>query len=264
MSDPIERTPISQAALSLVLTARECRADVDEVLAAWHGYLVTLSRPFEILLVDDGSSDGTPERALVLGEQYPELKVLRHEQPRGLGAALKTGIDAARQPLVVTAPCDKQFEPSGLYRILEAIDQVDFVTGYRVGPRLPFLQRLWDDWRRLLARLFLGASLEPRTSWPGLSGWRRRWAARWLFGVRVQDPECPFRLYRREVFDKIPLQCAGSAVLIEILAKANHRECLMAEVPVFWMPPPRSAVHAHADVTASAELRRLFFKPEFT
>src|SRR5437667_47210 len=82
----------------------------------------------------------------------------------------------------------------------------DLVAGYRVGLPVPGWLSLWDGCRRLLTRVLLGVTREPRDCWPGLAGWRRRWLARWVFGIRVQDPECPYRLYRREIFGRMPIQ----------------------------------------------------------
>jgi glycosyltransferase involved in cell wall biosynthesis len=262
MPDLPERPPIAQAPLSVVLFAFNAAADLPEVVAAWDGYLASLSRPYEILLVDDASTDETCQRAQELTGQHAHLKTFTHEQHQGVGAALRTGIRAARHPMVLTVPCNKQFQPPDLYRTLEAIDRVDLVTGYRVGTRLPAWVGLCDFGRRFLARIFLGATLEPRASWPGLAGWRRRWAARWLFGVRVQDPECPYRLYRREVLGRLPIECHSSAAQIEVLAKANHLECIMAEVPVSWVPPATVAEDP-VERSAATELRHLFFEPDF-
>ncbi len=169
----------------------------------------------------------------------------------------------AQYPLLVTAPCDKQFEPTDLYRLLEAVDQVDLVTGYRVGWQRPALVRWWDAGQRLLSRVLFGAAREPRSCWVGWTGWGRRWQARWVFGIRVQDPECPLRVYRRAIFKRIVLQSDGPVAQIEILAKANHLECLMAEVPVAWSPPAGSGSHDPAYRSASKEMRQLFSKPVF-
>jgi glycosyltransferase involved in cell wall biosynthesis len=262
MPDLPERSPIAQAPLSAVLLAFNAGTELDDVVHAWDGYLSGLSRPYEILLVDDGSTDDTAQRANEAAGRLPYLRVLKHEQHLGVGMALRTGIGAARHPMLFTAPCNKEYSPPDLYRVLEAIDQVDLVTGYRLGPILPGWLRVLDYLRRFLARIFLGAVLEPRESWPGLAGWRRRWLARWLFGVRVQDPECPYRLYRREVLEGLPIQCASSLAQIEILAKANYLECLMAEVPVSWVRPAHVSVDP-LDKAAAEEWRRLFVDPDF-
>jgi glycosyltransferase involved in cell wall biosynthesis len=262
MPDTPERPPISQSPLSVVLLAFNAAPDLEEVVTAWDTYLADMSRRYEILLVNDGSTDDTGPRADQLAAQKPHLRVLHDERHSGVGAALRTGIREASHPLVLTVPCDKQFQPPDLYRIFEAIDQVDLVVGYRVGLPVPLVPRIWDFMRLLLARVFLGAPLEPRSSWPGWAGWRRRWLARWLFGVRVQDPECLLRLYRRTIFERLPLQSDSSVAQLEILAKANHLECIMAEVPVSWLPP-RNLPPDPIEKQAGRELRRLFFEPTF-
>ena len=254
---------MGQAPLTLLLLAYNAEADLDEVVAAWDGYLASLGRPYEILLVNDGSTDNTAARAEALRATYPHLRIEHHPQHTGIGTSLRTGAQHARHPLLVTAPCDKQFHPPDLYRVLESIDQVDLVIGYRVGPSVPGWLRFVDGVGQVFARIFLGSLPEPRESWVGWSGWRRRWAARWLFGLRVQDPECPFRLYRRTLFDRFPVQSDSSAAQIEILAKANHLECVMAEVPVSWVPLKDAPV-APTERNVKRELRRLFSNPEFT
>jgi glycosyltransferase involved in cell wall biosynthesis len=261
MPETLERSPIAQAPLSAILVAFNGGPELEEVIAAWDAYFISLTRPYEILLVNDASADDTECRAGKLAEVMPHLRVLSHEQHLGTGAALRTGLQSARYPLVLTVPCDKQYQPPDLYRVLEAIDQVDLVAGYRVGT-LPVVPRIWDFCGRFLARVMLGASLERRGCWPGWIGWGRRWLARWLFGVRVQDPECPYRLYRREVLQRLSIQSNSSVAQIEILAKANHLECVMAEVPVSWVPP-KNAILDSMDQKSSQELRRLFFAPDF-
>jgi hypothetical protein len=74
----------------------------------------------------------------------------------------------------------------------------------------------------LASRVVIGVPLMPRVCWLGSEGRGRRWVARWVFGVRVLDPECPFRLARREIFQHLPIQSSGPFVQVEMLAKANH------------------------------------------
>lgn len=261
MPEPTPRTPIATAPLSVVLTAWNNAADLDDVLRGWRAALETLKRPFEIVLVDDGSTDATLAQASAIAQDHPWLRLVLSEAHSGVGVALRRGIEAATHPLVVTAPADKQFSPADLPRLLETIDQVDIVTGYRVWRPVPRWLRLSDGLKRFMCRLLLGSAPDPRDCWLGWSGWRRRFLARWIFGVRVQDPECPFRLYRREIFQRIPLQSRGSAVQLEILAKANHLERIMAEAPVSWLPPHGSADPVEQE--CAGDLGRLFAAPAF-
>src|SRR5262249_16675821 len=91
---------------------------------------------------------------------------------------------------------------------------------------------------RGLLRVVCGLSLEPPVAWLGWRAACRRGIARWLFGVRVQDVECAFRLFRRSIFARIPIQSHRAFAQPEIRAKANFLGCWMTEVPVPHRPRP--------------------------
>jgi glycosyltransferase involved in cell wall biosynthesis len=238
MSDPWQRPPIAKSPLSIVLPAFNAATELEEVLAAWAKELDSLAQPHEIVLVDDASTDETAARAEAFVERLPALRVLRHPARRGLGAALRTGIEAARHPLLFYTVCDRQYRPEDLKLLLAIIDRVDLVTGCRAGrPRPGWACRLGSVYR-LFVRVLFGIRLQPAPCWLGRSGWLRRSVARWLFGVRVCDPECAFRLFRRSIFQRIPIQTEGDFAQIEILAKANFLGCLMDQVPVAHQPRP--------------------------
>src|ERR1700739_759411 len=99
----------------------------------------------------------------------------------------------ARPPLVLTASCDRQFDPGDLPKLLEKIDKVDLVTGIRVWRPVPFWLRGLGVMYRVVARIVFGVTLERRAAWLGWSGYPRRWLARWAFGLRVQDADCLLR-----------------------------------------------------------------------
>jgi hypothetical protein len=88
---------------------------------------------------------------------------------------------------------------------------------------------------------------------------------RWVFGVRVQDPACAFRLYRRAQFERIPIQSDGAFAGVEILAKANFLGALIAEETVAYTPPerPELAVDSPAGEKTRAAAYRLFKHPDF-
>src|SRR5262249_42578980 len=156
-----------------------------------------------------------------LAATVPALRVLHHVAPLGFGAALRAGVAAARQPLLATSTGDRQYQPADLRGLLERIDKVDLVTGYRCWRPVPRLLRWLGAVYRLAVRVLFGISLEPLPCWLGEQGQKKRWLARWVFGVRVHDVECAFRLYRRQIFARIPIQSNGPFALVEILAKAN-------------------------------------------
>src|SRR5207248_6099704 len=103
--------------------------------------------------------------------------------------------------------CSNSYEPSDLARLLEVIDKVDLVSGCRVGR---FARERTSVWSQYAYRGFL----------------------RLLFGLRLKDVDCSFKLFRRSMFARIPIQSDGPFVHAEIRAKANFLGCIMSGVPV--------------------------------
>jgi glycosyltransferase involved in cell wall biosynthesis len=235
MPDPFERPPIANERLSIVLLARNVEVDVEDVVRAWMAHLEGLGREYEIILVDDGSDDRTGDIAEGLAAHHSRVSVFRHPTAKGTGAALRTGLGAARLPLLFYADASSSYQPADLGLLLEAIDKVDLVSGYRV----------WQTPRR-----------QSR-----LSGLAVRWLARLLFGVRLRDPECSFKLIRRSAFARIPLQSDGAFAHTEILAKANFLGCLMAEVPISYREHSKKVCPALP--RRHGEVWRVFSRPDF-
>jgi len=263
--EPLSRPPIAAAPLSAVLIAGEEGADFDDSVRGWATVLRELGPPFEIILVDDSSTDGSGARADLLAGEIPQLRVLHQSGRRGLGAALRAGIAAAQYPLLADCRADKQYLPADLKRLLERIDPVDLVIGYRVGQPMPSWRRWLGMLHRGLARALFGLCLERSDGWLGARGRGRRQLARWIFGVPVRDPECLFALFRRAVFERIPIQTDGDFAPIEILAKANFLSCLITEVPVTWIPPRAEPPPSGKELRRQErrEIWRLFRQPEF-
>src|SRR5262249_26987009 len=197
-------------------------------------------RDYEIVLVDDGSTDQTGALAERLVEKHPRLRVVRHPDPQGFGATLRTGLAQARYPLLVTAPCDEQYQPADLKLFLcpkekdpmPEIDRNDLVAGYRVWQPVPWPLRGLGWCYRVLVRVLLNHTPERLPGWLGWRGHAWRLFARLVFGLRLPDVDCPFILFRRSVFERIPIQSDGDFALLEVLAKANFLGKMMSEKPV--------------------------------
>ena len=128
---------------------------------------------YEVLVVDDGSRDGTRAVCEAMGESVPRLRLLVHEVNLGYAAALRTGFTGAAMPLVFYTDADNQFDVRELKNLLPGIDDYDIVCGFRIYRFDPF------------SRLVLS--------------WGYNLLVRVLFGIRVRDVDCAFKLFRREV-----------------------------------------------------------------
>src|SRR5438309_10275566 len=100
MPQPPTLPPIADAPLSVILRLTRPEPRLEALMAEWVTFLNGLDRDYEILLADDGTPLPTASVAAILPARYPRVQHLRHDEPRGEGAALRTALTAARQPLV--------------------------------------------------------------------------------------------------------------------------------------------------------------------
>lgn len=235
--------PIASQPLSVVLLARNQASCLEALLADWVTFLNGLDREYELIVMDDGSTDGTGELAEKLAAGYRRVVVRRHEQSQGEGAALQTALTSASHPLLFYTLGDPYYTPADLGKLLRKrpdprkpdleIDHVHLLSACRGGQPVPRPWRLLGLLWRLLGRVLFAHAPEPL---PGWLGWKRHAAgllARVLFGVRYRDVTCPFRLLRRDIFARLALQSHGRFVHVEILAKANYLGLMMGgEVPL--------------------------------
>jgi glycosyltransferase involved in cell wall biosynthesis len=268
MSETTDETttlpPVAQAAVSVLLLARNDEAHAESVLESWGKQLDQLQRDYEIIVVDDGSSDRTAEIVGQVAQTQSRLKLLSHAQPQGVGAALKTGLAAARYPLLFYTTCDRRYQAVDFHLLLADIDKVHLVSGFRRWQPVPrplrALGRIW----RITVRLLFSVESEPLQGW---LGWRQHaysWFTRAMFGLRLRDERCLFRLFRRPLFERIPIQSQGDFVHDEVLAKANFLGALMSDVPIQFRPPGDSAATAR-DLSQGwlQDFLRVFSHPDF-
>jgi hypothetical protein len=156
---------------------------------------------------------------------------------------------------------DRSYRPADLKLLLDEIDKVDLVSGYRASLPVPVLWRGLGMGTRFLARWLFGLHLEPLPGWLGPGNHAFAWLARLLFGVRVRDLGSEFKLFRRSIFARIPIQSDGPLAHAEILAKANFLGCLMAEAPISYRAGAPSGIGPFG--RGFRELRRLLNRPDF-
>jgi glycosyltransferase involved in cell wall biosynthesis len=168
---------------------------------------------WEIIMVDDGSSDNTLKIAQRLAKKDKRLRVISHQPNRGYGAALKSGLENAKYNYIVFTDGDGQFDFTEVTKFIEQIKNADIVIGYRKKRRDKNL------FKRLLLMYFL-----------------KVWALV-LFRFYCKDIDCAFKMFTRSSLDIIlPLRSEGALISTEILAKARRKNLKIIEVGVTHYP----------------------------
>ena len=269
-------SPIASQPLSVVLIVHNQANHLEAILGGWVTFLNGLDRDYELMLVDDGSTDGSGDSAEKLALNYRRVQVLRHAMTRGEGAALRTALAVARYPLLFYTLCDPRYQPSDLGKLLRKrpepnkpdleLDQVHVMSGSRGGRPTPWPWRMMGLLWRFFCRVMFTQAPDRLAGW---LGWKRHLArvlVRILFGVRYHDVACPFRLHRRSIFSRIRVQSDGSFVHVEILAKANALGLMMGEeVPLEpgHYPPLKDSLSPEELRQLFADARRVIRHPDF-
>jgi glycosyltransferase involved in cell wall biosynthesis len=178
--------------------------ELDRVLSA-------SARQHEIILVDDGSSDGSAQQAEALCSEVPRLRVLRHEQNRGVGAAFRSGVSCARFAVVGYTDGDAQYSPSDLPSLLAALGTADAVSGVRVRRADPLHRRLFSLGYNLVLRL--------------------------VYGLPLRDTNCGLKLFRRRFLDTaLPIVSDGPFFDAEVMIKGLSAGLHVTEHVVRHLP----------------------------
>lgn len=201
------------AAVSVVIPVHDEDGAVAEVVEAVRSTMPRVADAWEIVVVDDGSTDGTPALLRALAAADRRIRVVRHATNRGYGAALRSGFAAARFEWIFLTDGDGQLDPTQLPDAVAALGDADGVVGYR--------QRRSDS---LLRRL-------NTTVWNGV--------VRSILGVPARDLNCAFKLLPRTVLAPEGLRANGAVISAEILARAAQAGFRLAEVPVSHRPRRR-------------------------
>jgi glycosyltransferase involved in cell wall biosynthesis len=202
---------MARPTLSLVMPAYNEAGNIERAVRA-AAAAGAQAGTYEVVVVDDGSRDATAERLAALeAEMGPLLRVVRHENNRGYGAALRTGFDAAVKRYVFYMDGDGQFDINDLDKLLPLATEDAIVTGFRIERRDPFV-------RRLNARLFGG------------------WLVRVMLGVYVKDLNCAFKLIPKKVFTTVRLESTGALINAELYGRAIRAGFGIREVGVHHYP----------------------------
>jgi glycosyltransferase involved in cell wall biosynthesis len=184
--------------------------------------LQQLTDDYEIIVVNDGSSDNSADVLRALAAAVPRLRVVTHERNRGYGGALRSGFAAATKDLVFYTDGDGQYDVRELpILVMLLTDDTDFVNGIKM--------RRQDPTYRIHA------------------GNLHRFFMRWLFWLPIDDVDCDFRLVRRRILENIDLHSTSGSICVELVKHAQRAGAQFREV----------SVHHYARQYGRSE----FFKP---
>lgn len=167
---------------------------------------------FEIIVVNDGSRDGT---AQVLDDlrlrHHPYVRVVTHPDNRGYGAALRSGFAAASFEFIFYTDGDGQYDVGEMPELISRVEpDIGLVNGYKM--------KRHDPWHRIAI------------------GFLYNHFAKWLFGVRIRDVDCDFRLIRREALDHANLQSTSGTICVELVRMIELSSWRVAQTPVHHYP----------------------------
>ncbi|MFO0938152.1 MAG: glycosyltransferase family 2 protein [Gemmataceae bacterium] len=226
--------------LSLVLPVQNRADRIDQLMGAWSQALSQTGRDHELIVVDDGSTDGTAEKI----ERAGGARLLRHNTTKGFGACIRTALAEARFPIFGYVGVDYPYTPADLRKLLEEYGKyneelkmsVDCVSGRRTGIAVPLLWKYPLAFYRFFYRYALGNPVEPMLGWLGFGEHLYNHWTSWYFGNPFHDVNCAFKLFRKSRIETIPIQCDDDGIHTELVAKLTFLTTLMAEVPLTPKP----------------------------
>ena len=166
-----------------------------------------LTPDYEVIVVNDGSSDATAEVADELARTYPQVRVIHHGKNRGYGGALQTGIRSATKELIFYTDGDAQYDPGELSLLWSHLTpEADLVNCYKISRSDP------------MHRIVIGRLYHHIVSL--------------MFGLKMRDVDCDFRLMRRSMFEVINLEKTSGVICLEMMKKVQDAGFRIVEVPV--------------------------------
>jgi glycosyltransferase involved in cell wall biosynthesis len=206
--------PSRVAALSYFFPAHNEEANLGPLVEEAMEVLPGIADTWEIIVVDDGSRDATASIADSLAESHPGLvRAVHHPTNLGYGAALRSGLGAARHELVAFTDGDRQFRVEDLARLTARIgesDRPDAVVGYRINRADPLVRTVYARLYRLANRIF--------------------------FGLRVRDVDCACKLFRRDALSGLRVESGGAFFSAELLIKLRESGRTVVEIGVPHYP----------------------------
>jgi glycosyltransferase involved in cell wall biosynthesis len=201
---------LTQKSLSVVLPAY----NEEEIIATTINQVLSTLSPwladFEVIVVNDGSRDGTQAIVETLAVIDTRVRIINHEQNQGYGAALVSGFATASKDLTFFMDSDGQFDIADLATFFPLIEHFDAVLGYRLHRQDTWIRKLNAACWKLLITL--------------------------MFGISVRDIDCAFKLFHTSFFRHNTLETRGAMINVEMLYKLKRDRCTSTQVGVHHLP----------------------------
>jgi glycosyltransferase involved in cell wall biosynthesis len=184
--------------------------NIERVIKSAIDVLIPLKMDYEIIIVNDGSKDRTGQIADSLAAKDKHIKVVHHQPNRGYGAALQSGFKTATKEFVFYTDGDGQFDIKELPLLFKYMTDYDIVTGYRIKRQDSLIRKINAFCWTTMVNL--------------------------LFGTKIKDMDCAFKLYRRRIFDDIKMESTGALINTEIFARAKNKGYKIFQIGVHHYP----------------------------
>ncbi|MGH7910040.1 MAG: glycosyltransferase family 2 protein [Thermodesulfobacteriota bacterium] len=197
--------------ISVVLPAYNEAKNIEKTVNDTVSYLERKVTDYEVIVVNDGSVDGTREVVERLSLSNPKIVLVNHPINLGYGSALRSGFEIASLHYIFFMDSDGQFDISDIDRLLPYLENYDVIVGYREKRADPFIRSL-NTW---LYHLYI----------------------RFLFGLKLRDIDCAFKLFPKRAYHAIkPIKSGGALFTAEFLIKLTKKGFTLREVPVRHFP----------------------------
>jgi len=197
---------LGTGSVSVVMPAYNEEGNIEAAIMECIEALENTDHKFEIIVVDDGSTDGTNAMASDLSLKYPVIRLITNEKNLGLGGTLRNGFNNARGEFLFYTDSDLPIYMKDLVRALPLMNEADFITGFRLNRDEGPLRYIYSAvYNRLV---------------------------RYLFRIPVPDVNFSFKLFRKSVYESIELRSRGSFIDVELLAEARKTGCTIRSLGV--------------------------------